>query len=241
MDKVADNIQRLQQDDDLATVKDIVCPFYNKGKDKHPDCFGCPQNVENLVECKETYLTKIKKKPQLEWTPSFDELIKRDRKSPQDIEIGLKCDSCYMSSKCPLYQVNTACGIDWTSDAENVTKSSDRMEYLIKLQMKRVQRGTIIEELDGGVADQLVSSEIDRLNNLIRAKNDLDNVWSVKVEAKGNNNQSPGILAQLFGGKKETEQPTIPVQEVTKQIAAQTVEPVVEIPFTKEKVKIKKT
>ena len=55
------------------------------------------------------------------------------------------------------------------------------------------------EELDGGVPDQTVSTEMDRLKELVRLKDDMTrDSLSIRVDAKTKSSQG-GVLERIFG------------------------------------------
>lgn len=113
-----------------------------------------------------------------------------------------------------------SCAIDWTAPIEELTPTNI-VDYLIKIQAERVNRSQIQEKIDGGVADQNLSSEMDRLTGLIQAKQNLNSVrvnFSASVEGSADGVKAGGgILSQLFGKKEVIEPPKpdrIEIQEV---------------------------
>lgn len=151
------------------------------------------------------------------WCEDFDKFIvnTRDKVSVNEIiGVGMNCNSCYIYDKCPMYRKDFACGIDW-GDKKPATPA-DMMDFLIDIQYERVRRGSVIEKVDGGVADAGLSGEIDRLNDLMAAKAELGRERiSVNIEAKGAGSGGAatsaggGILSKIFGGApKEIEQPS---------------------------------
>lgn len=199
---VDENILRLSSDpEDMLAVKEIVCPFYKRGK--LPDCIGCAQKTEKLTECSSNYIELVRVRPALVYDTSLNDPILR-KKIPiydtGDIKIGLACDTCYVADKCPVYKAGHSCGIAWDT---NLPKNSDEfMDLLINVQTVRVRRAVLQEELDGGVADRNVSAEMDRLQNLVAAKADLSaERFSMHLTAKGSpdGNKGPGILSRIFG------------------------------------------
>lgn len=197
---VENNIKQLTSDTNEEVVKRIVCTFYKDGK--HHDCFGCTQPTDKLDACKEAYIEVNKVKPSLVYNQSLEIPIERPKINvfsyKGTLSLGLNCDSCYISDKCPLFKPGNACAIDWGADIPSNPK--DYLEAIIKIQTQRVRRAVMQEELDGGVADSVVSSEIDRLTGLVNTKADLDaDKFSLRVDARSSDKQGGGILEKIFG------------------------------------------
>jgi hypothetical protein len=184
-----------EQADIDAIIKEIVCPFYKGGK--HKGCIGCAQRSETLQKCKDEYIEYIPHRPMRVWSPEFYELEVREKVKINPI--GLNCDTCYLSDKCSQYKARATCSIDWGFNIED-SSPQKILDKLIELQQERISIARSAELMDGGIPDQNLSNEIDRLTNLLAARADLDtDRFSLKVEgtAKGNGG---GILASLFGG-----------------------------------------
>ena len=107
-----------------------------------------------------------------------------------------------MYDKCPLYKKGYACGIKWDTNKPNTP--AEFMDFLINTQYERVRRSAVFEKIDGGVPDVGLSSEIDRLHDLVASKTEMGRErFSLSVEATGaasQSNNGGGILAKLFGG-----------------------------------------
>lgn len=183
-------------------LKKHLCPFYEKGD--HPDCLTCRKTEADLDECRDYYLDRIKLVPMEIWSEDFDKFIvqKRDTVDLDEVVgIGINCDSCYMYDKCPLYKKGFACGIKW--DNNKPKNPNEFMEFLINTQYERVKRAAVFEKIDGGVPDVGLSSEMDRLHDLVASKIEMGRErLSINVEATGAATPSSGggILAKLFGG-----------------------------------------
>lgn len=183
-------------------LKKHLCPFYEKGD--HPDCLTCRKTEADLDECRDYYLERIKLVPMEIWSEDFDKFIVQERDTidlDEVVGIGINCDSCYMYDKCPLYKKGFACGIKW--DNNKPKNPSEFMEFLINTQYERVKRAAVFEKIDGGVPDVGLSSEMDRLHDLVASKIEMGRErLSINVEATGAATPSSGggILAKLFGG-----------------------------------------
>lgn len=191
-------------------LKKHLCPFYEKGD--HPDCSTCRKTEADLDECRDYYLERIKLVPMEIWSEDFDKYIvqKRDTVDLDEVVgIGINCDSCYMYDKCPLYKKGFVCGIKW--DNNKPKNPNEFMEFLINTQYERVKRAAVFEKIDGGVPDVGLSSEMDRLHDLVASKIEMGRErLSINVEATGAATPSSGggILAKLFGGGGSKELPS---------------------------------
>lgn len=202
-EEIRETIEKISSTEDLEELKKVLCPFY---KPTHSDCVGCMQPDWKLLECREDYLKNIGDRPMKVWSPLFDmPLIKtREKKTLEELaEVDLICNNCYMSEKCPVFAKNSVCGIDW--GGIDPKKPENIIDHLIMLQQKRVNRASKFEEVDGGVPDANLSSEMDRLTSLVQAKQDLNKQgFSFTLNASANNPDAAktgsGILQSIFGG-----------------------------------------
>lgn len=206
--------KNLRNDDNPENIRLVVCKFYGDNccsMSSDPD-LSCEKD-ECVMKCKNEYLSKIFTRPQEKWTPEFDLPVQRPKKKLNDfIEIGMRCNSCYMNDKCPAFEPNNMCGIEWEGEA--ITDPKDMIDSLIRMQYKRISRAQMFEEMDGGVPDANLSSEMDRLQGMIESKNNLNlNKLSININAQSQGNQGGGILSQLFGGGGNKEIPATSVEE----------------------------
>lgn len=212
-------IQQIVECEEISDLKKCLCPFFEIGG--FSDCKVCRKSERDLEECRDYYLDRIKILPQDFWTEEFDKFISKDREQvdvEEAIGIGMHCDSCYMSDKCPMFKVGYKCGIKW--DTNKPKNATEMMDFLINTQYERVRRSAMFEKIDGGVPDGNLSSEMDRLSNLVAYKADMGREkLSINVEASGaaKTEEGGGILARIFGGapkaveaKKPIEIPVIP-------------------------------
>lgn len=220
LSKIKYNIDVLKSapEGDFDHVKSIVCKFFKAGG--NPICKGCLQPEETLTECREEYLTLIESRPMEVWTKEFSQVTHREKKKVHEIlDMGLKCDTCYMAENCPLYEKKSMCAIDW-GEEQNLSPR-EVVDKLIQIQFQRINRGSKIEQIDGGVPDQVLSSEIDRMQALIQARSDIDSdKFTLKINSKTSSGQQsgPGILAQLLG-KGSTPPAALPEPDKTIDVA----------------------
>jgi hypothetical protein len=188
----------------VEELKACVCPFYQNGG--NPDCKGCEQLEPTVRSCAAEYSELILQRPMMVWDKSFTEIT---QPKPEDMiqlnmvpGIGMRCDDCYMSDKCPLKMPASACRIDWSVPEDALGSPKAMLKELIRLQMKRVARASTFEDIDGGVPDQNTSAEMDRLAELIGQLNDTDAVVFKKTEEVKIPKGNTSILAQIFGPKQ---------------------------------------
>lgn len=223
-DEIRKRIDKVKSSTEPEDLKKNLCPFFQKGG--CPDCIACDNSEASLQECKEVYLERIVSIPMLVWCEDFEKPLAFGRETvsaDELIGIGISCNRCYMSDKCPIYRKDYVCGIDWGSNRPNTPM--EFMDFLIGLQYERVKRQSVFEKVDGGVPDAGLSGEMDRLSNLIYNKANLTRErLSINVEATGaaSSPSGGGILAKLFGGNSEKKPIEIPEKSsVTSTIEIQ--------------------
>ena len=199
---ISKRISAIKSAESPEDLKKHVCPFFDKGG--YPDCLTCRKTEADLDECRDYYLERIRLVPMDLWSEEFDKFVVQKRETvdlDEVIGIGINCDNCTMYDKCPLYKKGYMCGIKW--DTNKPKSPSDFMDFLINTQYERVRRSAVLEKVDGGTPDIGLSSEMDRLHDLIASKIDMGRErLSINVEATGSAapSSSGGILSQIFGG-----------------------------------------
>lgn len=109
------------------------------------------------------------------------------------------CDSCFLASKCPLFEPANSCGYDIPIEIKTRDQFKALQDSLLAMQTQRVLFMKMAEDLEGGYADPNLSTEIDRLNKMIKQKHEIDEgVFSLRMDVKGSGG-GPGMLSRLFG------------------------------------------
>lgn len=200
--RILDQARAIRTTEDLEAIKDVICTFYRSGDNPlcdHPEgCDGCTE-PHKIIHCRDEYCKRIFTRPQLYWTPEFDKPKVRAKIMVEE-EVGLHCDRCYMSESCPHFEAMATCAIDWGTYTPEELTPTFIVDYLLKMQVQRVNRQSKFEQMDGGVADQNLSVEMDRLAELASKKDYLHSdraKVTITAESKG---QGGGLLASLFGG-----------------------------------------
>jgi hypothetical protein len=151
--------------------------------------------------------------------------VRKNKKIYSDLMPKLACDTCYKADGCPKYKPGYVCAFHKVFKQFNTRNSDDvldAMHSLVEVNIERLQRMMMFEQMDGGFADQNVTSLIDQnmkyLNMLaemesrgkkITAQQRIvidENGKTETVTTVSANPQSGGILQKLFSGgfeKKE--------------------------------------
>lgn len=111
-----------------------------------------------------------------------------------------QCDTCYLSSRCPAFQEHMECAYKLPIEIRTKDQLQSALRALIEMQVGRVMFARFAEELEGQGLDPALSSEMDRVFNLVEKFKEIsDNrdMVRLQVEARG----SSGVLSRLFGAK----------------------------------------
>lgn len=213
----------LSFEENLEEVKSVVCEFFST----HPDtkkpisiggCAGCKKcSAEHVKGCLDNYLRGIYDHPMTQWAPEFEDPTERNKVSSGDRTLGLACNTCHISGRCPKFKENSLCGIDWEGEDVSDLSNKDILDKMVALQYRRINRETLFEEINGGKANPTVSTEIDRLSGLVAHRNNLDvrkaRLTIEATESNGdstNNNNTGSLLSKLFGGGSSNEPKELP-------------------------------
>jgi len=114
------------------------------------------------------------------------------------------CNSCFLSSKCPEFQEDANCAYNIPVTLRTKQDFIDMHNGLIEMQTQRVYFMRFAEELEGGYADPNLSTEIDRLNKMMKAKHEMEQEgWSISITGRGSGpaggGGEPGMLSRMFG------------------------------------------
>lgn len=108
------------------------------------------------------------------------------------------CDTCFLAAKCPMFEENSTCAYDIPITIRTKDQVQALMDTLVEMQAQRVLLMKMAEDMEGGHADPILSSEIDRVMKLLKAKHDMEQEgFSLTINAKQQG--QPGIADRLFG------------------------------------------
>ncbi|MEU4534335.1 hypothetical protein AB0G15_05630 [Streptosporangium sp. NPDC023825] len=115
-------------------------------------------------------------------------------------ESNRTCDSCFLAGKCPQYQPETECAFDLPVEARTTDQLARLQEVLIEIQTQRVMFARFSEEIEGGYPDPNVGTEIDRLQKMLKTKNEMDSEgFTLSVKAHSRSSGESGLIGRLFG------------------------------------------
>jgi hypothetical protein len=128
------------------------------------------------------------------------------------------CDTCFLATKCPMFEENSTCAYDIPITLRTKEQLQAAMDSIVEMQLQRILFMKMAEDAEGGHADPILSSEIDRWNKLVKTKHDMEQEgFSLTVTAKQQG--QVGIADRIFGQmgdmSKLRELPSaVPVEDV---------------------------
>jgi len=111
-----------------------------------------------------------------------------------------QCDNCYLASRCPSFKEHSECAFKLPIEIRTKDQLQAALRAIVEMQLGRVMFARFAEELEGQGLDSSLSTEMDRVFDLIeKFKNisDTRDLVRFEVEARG----SSGVLSRLFGTK----------------------------------------
>jgi len=114
----------------------------------------------------------------------------------------LYCSDCYLNEKCPKYDEGKSCSFNLEKKDMGKDSLIDIVSNILNIQYNRVLKGKLVEEVDGGVPDKVLSNELSLMMGLLRDFKELVSERDeVTIKAKGK--EGTGVLAKLFGNMGE--------------------------------------
>lgn len=122
------------------------------------------------------------------------------------------CDNCFLRDKCPGFQPRSTCLYNIPIEIRTKDQLRSLHDALLEMQTHRVLFMKMAEDLSGGYADPNLSSEIDRLNRMIKTKIEGDKSTFSMTMTASEAAAGPGIFDRMFGADagnklRELEQP----------------------------------
>jgi hypothetical protein len=109
------------------------------------------------------------------------------------------CNNCFLRDNCPGFQIDSTCLYNIPIEIRTKDQLRALHDALIEMQAQRVLFMKMSEDLSGGYVDPNLSSEMDRLNRMIKTKVEGErDRFSMTIEAS----QSPqggSKFAEMFG------------------------------------------
>jgi len=113
------------------------------------------------------------------------------------------CDTCFLASKCPMVEENSNCAYDIPITLRTKDQMQSAMDSILEMQLQRILFMKMAEDMEGGHADPILSSEIDRFNKLAKTSHDMaQEGFSLTINAKQHG--QPGIMDKIFGNMGDT-------------------------------------
>lgn len=109
------------------------------------------------------------------------------------------CNTCFLKLKCPGFQENANCLYNIPIEVKTKEQLKAVKDALVEMQTQRVLFMQMAEDLEGGYADPNLSSEMDRLARLIKAKEEAEqDTFTMTVKAT-QSNPSKSFMERTFG------------------------------------------
>lgn len=129
-----------------------------------------------------------------------------DAENPSDIPFLYKrsesmraCNTCFLKEKCPGFKPSANCLYNIPIEIKTTAQRKALQSALVEMQTQRVLFMQMAEDLEGGYADPHLSSEIDRLQRMIKAQADSEREGTyLKVEAYSTEKRA-GFIEKVFG------------------------------------------
>lgn len=110
----------------------------------------------------------------------------------------MQCDNCYVRDLCPEVKAGASCAYKIPVQVTSKRQMRALQDTLISMQTQRVMMMRMIEQFKGGYADANTSSEMDRLQRMIKHKWESEKAgFRLTIEADGT--AKDGILSNLLG------------------------------------------
>ncbi len=155
------------------------------------------RNAELVPRAEKVPLPILQVELQTTTEPDGTEITRPLLRAPADN--FLQCDTCYIRERCPKMQPHSSCAYEIPVEIRTTTQLAALQDTLIEIQTQRVLRQNMIEQVEGGFADQKTSEEMDRLQRMIAKKHELgkDRI-SINIEASSGSG-GPGMISRIFG------------------------------------------
>lgn len=113
------------------------------------------------------------------------------------------CTSCFLASKCPAFEPGSNCAYNIPVEIKTRDQFVAMQNTLIEMQAQRVMFMRFAEETEGGYSDPNLSSEMDRLQKMLKTKHEMEqDGFTMKMEIKSQGQSGgQGMLARMFGEK----------------------------------------
>lgn len=144
-------------------------------------------------------------------------------------DAGLRtCNSCYLKSSCPAHEPDASCAYEIPVELHTPGQIKALRLALIKMQTDRVLFLRMAEELEGGMANPVLSGELDRLSRMMATDHKMDATeFTFSMRATGGTGQpslNGGIISQIFGREPAAIEPVQADPVIAQILDAEVVE-----------------
>lgn len=108
------------------------------------------------------------------------------------------CNTCFLKGKCPGFQPDANCLYDIPIEVKTPQQLRALYDGLVAFQTQRVMFMQMAEQIEGGYADPNLSSEIDRLQRLIKQKQDAERE-GFTMTMQVTDTTKTGAMSRFFG------------------------------------------
>ena len=141
---------------------------------------------------------KAQKEAKLPSVDGRDEMTETEKALMDKVDDGIymECDSCILGDRCPFYEEGMVCQVPMDK-IQGGGDFEEIIEFLFTLQQKRIKIGALQESADGGILDEKLSAEIDRMMNMMKTYKELMQTQDeINIQAKG---EGTSVLKDIFG------------------------------------------
>lgn len=119
------------------------------------------------------------------------------------------CNTCFLRSKCVAFEPGANCAYNMPIEVRTTDQLRALQAALVEMQAQRVLFMKLAEDVEGGYADPNLSSEMDRLQRMLKAKSDSEREgFSLKMEVTDSGN--PGYFSRMFGSNAAEKMAALP-------------------------------
>ena len=122
----------------------------------------------------------------------------------------LRCDNCFMREKCPEMRPGHDCAFEIPAKIRTTSQLAAVQDWVIETQTQRVAFMRLVEQAQGGYADENLSREIDRLAKLIKGKNEAAKEgFSLTIQGSATPGGA-GVIGNIFGRETTDKMAALP-------------------------------
>lgn len=129
----------------------------------------------------------------------------------------MRCDTCVIRDVCPEFRPNAECAYELPVDLTSRNQLKHAFDTVLSMQFQRIARMQMIEQLQGGYADQNLSAEIDRFGRLVKLRNEAEKT-GISINIEGTGDAGTGAISRLFGKDVGDQVTALPAPIATAEV-----------------------